>query len=185
MSFENTGWSDLEIVQNITECLKLLKQGLENLNKNKFEDALSFLSDASTIMYISLDRSVTRNVVYKHLWSLVVQFNLLVVSVTLSFLVRAKQNSEEAKESLGGATALIALTTAFLNPMIRSIIEQETRSGGYTLAEKDRYLLGDIMRLNEIVREFKKQFEEDKKVSTETKPKKATRKRKKTRAKKK
>ncbi|MFB0563183.1 MAG: hypothetical protein ACETWM_18435 [Candidatus Lokiarchaeia archaeon] len=183
MSFENIGWSDLEILRNITECLKLLKQGLESLNKNKFEDALSFLSDASTLMYISLDRTITRNIAYKHLWSLIVQFNLLVISVTLSFLVRAKQNGEESKESLGGATALIALITAFLNPMIKSIIEQETKSGGYTLAEKDRYLLGDIMRLNEIVREFKKQFEEDKKVSTETKPKKATRKRKKTQAK--
>ncbi len=182
MSFENKGWADLEILQNITECFKLIKRGLESLNNNKFEESLSSFSDASTIIYISIDRTITRNISYSPSWSLIVQFNLLVISVTLSFLVRVKQNGEEAKESLGGATALLSLITAFLNPIIRSIIEQETKTGGYTLNEKDRYLLGDMMLLNEVIREFKGQFEEDKKPSTEVKPKKPTRKAKKTRA---
>ncbi|MGQ9719789.1 MAG: hypothetical protein ACUVXA_00505, partial [Candidatus Jordarchaeum sp.] len=140
---------------------------------------LSSFSDGSTLMYISLDRTITRNITYNYTFGIMVQFNLLVISLTLSFLTRSKQNAEEAKESLGGATALIALIQAFLNPLIRDIIEQETKTSGFTLSEKDRSLLGNLMQLNEIVREFKKQFEEEKKVSTETKPKKATRKRKK------
>nr|MDO8079929.1 hypothetical protein [Candidatus Freyarchaeota archaeon] len=178
MSFENIGWADLETLQNVNECFKLLKQGLESLEDNKYEDALSALSDASTLMYINLSRTITRNIDSRHLWGVIVQFNLLVISLTLSFLVRTKQDREEAKESLGGATALIALITGFLNPMIRSIMEQEAKTDGFRLNEKDRSLLGDLMQLNETVREFKRQFEEVKKISTESKPKKAARKRK-------
>jgi hypothetical protein len=174
MSFENKGWADLETLQNINECFKLLKQGLENLTNNKFEDALSALSDASTLIYINLNRTFARNIDSRHSWGIVVQFNLLAISLMLSFLVRTRQNGEEAKESLGGATALIALITGFLNPMIKSVIEQETKKDGFRLNEKDRYLLEDMMELNDVVREFKREFQEVKKIgTTEAKPKKA------------
>jgi hypothetical protein len=178
MSFENIGWADLETLQNATECFKLLKQGLESLRDNKYEDALSALSDASTLMYINLNHTVTHNIDSRHLWGVVVQFNLLVISLTLSFLVRTRQDKEAAKDSLGGATALIALINGFLNPLIRSFMEQETRTDGFRLNEKDRSFLGDMMQLNETVREFKKEFEDVEKISTEAKPKKASRKRK-------
>lgn len=179
MSFEDTGWADLEILQNVNECFKLLKRGLESLEDNMYEAALSFLSDASTLMYINLNRTINYNI-DSNLWSIVVQFNLLVISMTLSFLVRVKQDGEEAKENLGGATALLALITGFLNPIIRSFIEQETRADGFRLNSKDRSFLGDMIQLNETVREFKKRFEEVKKIntSTESKTKKTSRKRK-------
>ncbi|MEM2144168.1 MAG: hypothetical protein QW279_02320 [Candidatus Jordarchaeaceae archaeon] len=178
MGLENTGWADLETLQNVNECFKLLKQGLELLEGDKYEDALSALSDASTLIYINLNRAVNYNIESKHLWSIIVQFDLLVVSLALSFLVRTKQDGEGARESLGGATALLALITGFLNPIIRSFMEQEARADGFRLNEKDRSLLGDMMQLNETIREFKKQFEEVKKVNTEAKPKKTSRKRK-------
>lgn len=178
MSFENTGWADLETLQNVNECFKLLKQGLENLESNKYEEALSALSDASTLIYINLNRTITYNIDSRHLWTVIVQFNLLVISLALSFLVRTKQNREAAEESLGGATSLIALITGFLNPLIRSFMEQETRTDGFRLNEKDRSLLGDMMQLNETIREFKRQFEEVKRISSEAKSKKAARKRK-------
>lgn len=178
MSFENIGWADFETLQNVNECFKLLKKGLESLESNKYEDALSALSDASTLIYINLNRTINCNIDSRHLWGVIVQFNLLVISLTLSFLVRTKQNREEAKESLGGASALIALITGFLNPLIRSFMQQETRTDGYKLNEKDRSFLGDMMQLNETVREFKRQFEEVKKISSDAKPKKASRKRK-------
>lgn len=183
MGFKDSGWSDLEILQNISECFKLLKKGLENLKKKEFENALSVLSDASTLMYISLNRAVTRNLSYRHAYGIIVQFNILVVSLTISFLVRASQVKEEARECLGGATSLIALITAFLNPLLRSIVEQESKSDGYKLTEKDRYLLAEMMQLNEVIRDFKKQFEEEKKEILEEKPKKVAAKAKKQRAK--
>ena len=175
MSFENKGWADLETLQNVNECLKLLKKGVENLTDNKFEDALSALSDASTLIYINLNRIFARNVDSRHLWGIAVQFDLLAISLTLSFLVRTRQDEEEAEENLGGATALIALITGFLNPMIKNVIEQEVKTTGFRLNEKDKSLLEGITELNEIVREFKRQFEEVKKISTITsaKPKKA------------
>ncbi|MEM3586215.1 MAG: hypothetical protein QXO71_02740 [Candidatus Jordarchaeaceae archaeon] len=178
MSFENIGWADFEALQNVNEYFKLLKQGLENLDKDKYEDALSAFSDASTLIYMNLNRFITCNIDSRHLWSVIVQFNLLVISLALSFLVRTKQNREEAEASLGGATGLVALITGFLNPLIRSFMEQEARTNGFRLNEKDRSLLGDMMQLNETVREFKKQFEEFKKSTNEAKPKKTSRKRK-------
>ena len=179
MSFTDAGWADLEALENINEFFKLLKRGVEQLKNNEFEEALSSLSDASTLMYISLTRTITQNVTYRHVWGIIVQFNLLVTSLTLSFLTRAKQKKKEARERLGGATALLALCTAFLNPMIRTTIEQKTKPDGYTLSEKDRYLLANIIRLNEIVREFKKQFEKKEEKSTVKKRKRTTRKKRK------
>ena len=178
MGFENTGWADFETLQNVNECFKLLKKGLECLENDKYEDALSALSDASTLMYINLNRTINYSINSKHLWGIIVQFNLLAISLMLSYLVRTKQDRGEARESLGGATALLAFITGFLNPLIRSFMEQEARVNGFRLSEKDRSLLGDIIQLNETVREFKKQFEEVKKINTEAKPKKTSRKRK-------
>ncbi|WXG40175.1 MAG: hypothetical protein WED07_05025 [Candidatus Freyarchaeum deiterrae] len=173
MSFENRGWGDLETLQNVNECFKRLKLGLEDLMNNKFEDALSALSDASTLIYINLNRTFSSDIDSKHAWGVAVQFDLLVISLSLSFLARMKQDGEEAKESLGGATSLVALITGFLNPMIKSVIEQEQRTEGFRLNEKDRSLLGYMIQLNEVVREFRRQFEVVKKVSTnEQKPKK-------------
>ncbi|MBS7251291.1 MAG: hypothetical protein KIH08_12005 [Candidatus Freyarchaeota archaeon] len=183
MSLKDSGWSDLEILQNISECFKLLKKGLESLKNKEFENALSFLSDASTLMYISLNRTITHKLPYRHSYGIIVQFNILVVSLAVSFLVRASQVKEEARESIGGATSLIALITAFLNPLLRSIIEQESKPDGYKLTEKDRYLLAEMMELNEVIRDFKKQFEEEKKEVLEEKPKKVSAKAKKTRGK--
>ncbi|MEM2135721.1 MAG: hypothetical protein QXG44_12775, partial [Candidatus Jordarchaeaceae archaeon] len=59
----------------------------------------------------------------------------------------------------------------------------ESKSDGYKLTEKDRYLLAEMMQLNEVIRDFKKQFEEEKKEILEEKPKKVAAKAKKQRAK--